>query len=81
VVVVAFAASVLVGGGAVLVLETLRAGQRTPALGVLMGYVYLAVPVSGLGIVLFALNQTLDAACSWAEAESSVERHEEASDA
>lgn len=52
-----FASWVMIYGGAVLVVDTLRAGQRTPALGILMGYVYLAVPLSGVFFVLFCLDQ------------------------
>lgn len=55
--IILFAASAMVFGGYVLVTETLRAGQVTPALGIKMGYVYLAVPVSGLFIVLFCLER------------------------
>ena len=57
VVVTLFAGSVMVFGGSVLVTETLAAGQRTPALGWMMGHVYLAVPLSGVCIVLFCLEQ------------------------
>ncbi len=55
-----FTASVMIWGGYVLVSETLRAGQTTPALGIRMGFVYLAVPISGLFIVLFSLEQLYD---------------------
>jgi TRAP-type C4-dicarboxylate transport system permease small subunit len=52
--VVAFALLVLVWGGAKLVALTFLTGQVSPALGVKMGYVYLALPVSGGFIALFA---------------------------
>ncbi len=55
-IVAAFAASAMVWGGYVLVSETLMAGQLTPALGIRMGYVYLAVPISGVFIMLFSLE-------------------------
>jgi len=55
--VVAFAAAALVYGGAVLVVETLRVGQTTPALGLPMGFVYLAAPVSGCAIILFSVER------------------------
>ena len=58
--VAAFAASAMVWGGYILVSETLKAGQLTPALGIRMGMVYLAVPISGLFIVLFAIEQMLE---------------------
>ena len=57
IVVIAFASAAMIYGGYVLVSETLHSGQVTPALGVKMGYVYLAVPVSGVFIVLFCLEQ------------------------
>ncbi|MEQ8848908.1 TRAP transporter small permease [Botrimarina sp.] len=59
--VIAFAASVLVYGGVVLVAETLRMGQTTAALEVPMGLVYLAVPLGGAGIVLFSLERAIAA--------------------
>lgn len=55
--VMAFAALVLVHGGYLLVTETLRTGQVTPALGVPMGYVYLAAPLSGVLFVLYAVEK------------------------
>lgn len=57
--VLAFAALVLVHGGFLLVSETLRSGQLTPALGLPMGYVYLAVPLSGILFVLYAIEKLL----------------------
>ncbi len=54
-----FALAVLVYGGSVLVLETLEAGQVTPATNLPMGYVYLAVPISGAFVVLFAIEQVV----------------------
>ena len=58
--IIAFATSVMVFGGYVLVAETLRAGQVTPALGIKMGYVYLAVPVSGIFIIVFSLERIVE---------------------
>ncbi len=57
--VVAFACSAMVYGGTMLVTETLHAGQLTPALGIRMGFVYLAMPISGLFMVLFGLEEIL----------------------
>lgn len=62
-VVVAFSAAVLVYGGSVLVVETLRANQLAPALGVIglkMGYAYLAVPLGGLGLILFSVVRIVE---------------------
>ena len=60
VVVILFAALVMVGGGTALVMESFGAEQRTPALGILTAYKYLAVPLSGICIILFVLGQTLE---------------------
>ncbi|RUL87855.1 TRAP transporter small permease [Tautonia sociabilis] len=57
VLVAVFALAVLIVGGAVLVRETLEAGQVTPATGLPMGYVYLAAPISGAFILLFAVER------------------------
>jgi TRAP-type C4-dicarboxylate transport system permease small subunit len=59
-VVAGFALAVLVVGGARLVALTLELGQRSPALGVPLGWVYAVLPVSGV-LVLF------HCACSGAE--------------
>jgi TRAP-type C4-dicarboxylate transport system permease small subunit len=59
-VVAVFAGAVLVYGGYVLVGETLRAGQLTSALGIRQGYVYLAVPISGMFILLFCLERIVE---------------------
>jgi TRAP-type C4-dicarboxylate transport system permease small subunit len=56
-VVAAFASATLIYGGYVLVSATLAANQLTPALELPMGYVYLAVPASGVFILLFSLEQ------------------------
>lgn len=58
--VILFAAWAMIYGGFVLVVETLRAGQLTPALGIHMGYVYLAAPVSGAFIALNAVEQVVE---------------------
>ncbi len=46
--------SVMIWGGWKVVSGTLATNQISPALGLKMGYVYLAVPISGLFILLFA---------------------------
>jgi TRAP-type C4-dicarboxylate transport system permease small subunit len=51
-----FAASVMVWGGLRLVWETLRLEQMMMALDVPKGYVYIAVPISGVFVVLFSLE-------------------------
>jgi TRAP-type C4-dicarboxylate transport system permease small subunit len=51
-VVAVFALGVLVVGGARLVALSLELGQRSPALGLPLGWVYAVLPVSG-ALVLF----------------------------
>lgn len=57
--VTAFAAFVLAYGGFQLVYETLKTGQVSPSLGVRMGYVYLAVPLSGAFFLLFSVERLI----------------------
>lgn len=57
--VMTFAAVILVWGGIILVGETLRAEQTTPALQIRMGYIYLAAPLSGVCIILFSFRNLL----------------------
>jgi TRAP-type C4-dicarboxylate transport system permease small subunit len=54
-----FAGVVLLYGGGILVARTLQSGQLTPALGVPMGYFYLALPVGGATMLLCALENLL----------------------
>jgi TRAP-type C4-dicarboxylate transport system permease small subunit len=51
-----FAAGVMVYGGFMLVFDTLRYGQIVPGLAVERGYLYLAVPISGVFIVIYAIE-------------------------
>lgn len=51
-----FAVTVMVVGGGRLVLLTLDLGQDSAALGVPLGFVYLALPVSGLLITWYTLG-------------------------
>lgn len=53
--VAAFSLLVMVVGGIDLVASNLELGQESPALRVKMGYVYLAVPISGFFLTLYAL--------------------------
>jgi TRAP-type C4-dicarboxylate transport system permease small subunit len=55
-VVAAFSILVLGIGGINLVRETLTRGQTSPALGVEMGYVYLALPISGFFLALYSVE-------------------------
>ena len=56
VMVLLFAVGVLVGGGSRLVAITLSLGQTSAALHVPLGWVYLAIPVSGACMAFYALT-------------------------
>ena len=58
--VIAFVVAVMLHGGYILVSKTLSAGQVLPALGWKKGYVYLAVPISGLFILIYAIEAILE---------------------
>ena len=51
-----FAGFALVHGGWLLVTKTLATGQLSPALGIPMGYVYAATPISGAFFLLFVVG-------------------------
>lgn len=55
-----FALTVLVGGGGRLVGIQLSLGQQSAALQLKLGYVYLAVPVAGVFIVLYSVLTLVD---------------------
>jgi len=50
-----FSLCVMVIGGIDLVISTLKLGQVSPAMGVKIGYVYLAIPISGFFLVLYSV--------------------------
>jgi len=54
-----FAGAVMVYGGYELVSKTLASGQVSPAMGLPVGYVYLAVPISGLFILLYCVEDLM----------------------
>ena len=51
-----FAVSVFLVGGIQLVTETFQLGQTSPAIGIKLGYVYLAVPIAGFFITIYGLE-------------------------
>lgn len=53
--VAAFSFLVMIVGGIDLVASMLELGQESPALRIRMGYVYLAVPLSGFFLTLYAV--------------------------
>lgn len=58
-VVLFFAGFGLLYGGWRLVSETLIAGQMTPALGWQKGYLYMAVPISGVFFIIFSIEHLI----------------------
>jgi TRAP-type C4-dicarboxylate transport system permease small subunit len=50
-----FSVTVMVIGGTDLVIKTVNLGQVSPALGVKVGYVYLAIPISGFFLALYSI--------------------------
>lgn len=54
--VAAFSISVLLWGGMEFVVETFERGQRAPATGIMLGYVYLSLPISGFFITLYSIE-------------------------
>ena len=59
-VVLFFAVAVFLYGGSRVVSDALAVEQMTPALGWKMGYVYLALPVSGVFIVIYTIENLLE---------------------
>ncbi len=57
--VIIFASFVLIYGGTMLVTETWRSGQVTPAMGWKVAYLYSVVPLSGLFIVSFSIEHLM----------------------
>ncbi len=57
-----FAAVVLVYGGIQLVILTWVLDQSSPALGVSMSFVYLVLPVSGIAMIIYAMDFILQEA-------------------
>lgn len=58
--VIGFAITVLVMGGWGLTAETFRLDQQMMALGIAKGYVYLAVPISGIYFIIFAIESIFE---------------------
>ncbi len=60
VVVLFFAVSVFIYGGSRIVSDALALEQMTPALGWKMGHVYFALPLSGVFMTLFTLENLIE---------------------
>jgi TRAP-type C4-dicarboxylate transport system permease small subunit len=59
-VVLFFAAAIFLYGGGRVVSDALAMEQMTPALGLKMGHVYLALPIAGFFMVLFTLENLIE---------------------
>ncbi|MEN8128456.1 MAG: TRAP transporter small permease [Planctomycetota bacterium] len=55
-----FAISIFIIGGSRVAMDALAMEQTTPALGWKMGHVYLALPIAGVFIILFTVEQLLE---------------------
>ena len=63
-VILIFAVSIFIYGGMRVVNNALLMEQMTPALGWKMGHVYMALPIAGFFIILFAFEQLLETLAS-----------------
>lgn len=59
-IVLLFAVSIFLVGGFQVVRDSLLMEQTTPALGWKMGYVYLALPIAGLFMVIYTLENIVE---------------------
>lgn len=55
-----FAISIFLNGGSRVVADALAMEQMTPALGWKMGYVYLALPIAGIFMVLYTVENLIE---------------------
>jgi TRAP-type C4-dicarboxylate transport system permease small subunit len=55
-----FSVCVMMGGGVTLVARKLQLRETSPALGLDLGYVYLAVPISGLFLTIYSIELLAD---------------------
>jgi TRAP-type C4-dicarboxylate transport system permease small subunit len=62
-----FAGAVFVYGGSRVVADALAMEQMTPALGWKMGHVYLALPIAGIFMVLYTVENLIETLASPAE--------------
>lgn len=59
-VVLFFAAAIFVYGGSRFVADTFAIGQKTPALGLEKGFVYLVIPISGVFMVIYTIENMIE---------------------
>lgn len=63
-VILLFALAIFIYGGIRVVNNALEMAQTTPALGWKMGHVYMAVPIAGFFIIIFAFEQLIETVMS-----------------
>lgn len=68
VVVLFFGGAVFLYGGSRIVSDAFAVEQMTPALGWKMGYVYMALPISGIFMLLFTIENLIETMVTPAEA-------------
>lgn len=78
VIVLFFAGAVFLYGGIRVVADALAMEQMTPALGWKMGHVYLALPIAGVFMILFTVENLLEAIATPAVALQEAEEPGEA---
>jgi TRAP-type C4-dicarboxylate transport system permease small subunit len=71
-----FAFCVMILGGVDLVKTTLSLEQKSPALGIEMGYVYLAIPISGTFMVLYSVLELVERAALCIKGQEAIEKFE-----
>ena len=59
-----FAVSIFIYGGSKVVSDAFQMEQTTPALHWMMGYIYLALPISGLFMVIYTLENLVETLAS-----------------
>ena len=59
-----FAVAIFVYGGGRVVADALAMEQMTPALGWKMGHVYLALPIAGVFMVIYTVENLVETICS-----------------
>lgn len=57
---IAFATIIMCYGGFKLVMDTISNGQISPVLGIQMGLVYLAIPLSGCFMLIYLIRDIID---------------------
>lgn len=61
---IGFASIIMCYGGFNLVVDTINNGQISPVLGIQMGLVYLAIPLSGCFMLIYLLKDIIDNICN-----------------